>query len=265
MQCRLNQQGFLRWCVAFLLTLTLWSLGGGAIAAPHILATNPVSNRIPKDVAPLATGREVFETAYNERYTWDENFPGYQAEVSVNDGGKIEQGLVRVTPDLEVSVLNISDKDIRDLVKEQLQMEVIHRKSVPFDRRHENSTFELEEIDELGAAKIKEMGEKSNPSYKVQDNQIVQVNRSFDDVALTVDVVGTIKTPEGFLPIHTQTVYRDADTGEILQQNDVRDFYEKIGGYYLLTNRTIRRSKEGNPELQLTPDTTIRFNDVQPL
>lgn len=265
MHLQFNPQRLLLWSVSLILIFAL-SLGEAAIAVPPSLATVPVSNKVPLDRAPLATGREVFEKAYDRRYTWDEDFPGFQAEVSVNHNGKEEHGLVRITPpDLKVSVLNISDPEIREIVDNQLKMEVVHRKRVPFEVLHANQTFEIKGLDEKGAAEIKENGEDSNSSYKVQDNQITQVNRVFGDVAVTVDTVGTIKANDGYVPIHTQSVFRDAQTGDVLEKHDVRDFYEKIGGYYLLTNRTIRRSAEGNPEMKLTPDTTIRFNDIQPL
>lgn len=266
MHWKLKKQGFVLWSLSLIVSFALWTLAGWATAAPAAIAVSPVSNKLTSDIVPIASGREVFQDAYEQRYTWDEDFPGYQAEVSVSDRGKLEQGLVRIAaPDLKISVLNIEDEDIRDLVKAQLQMEVVHRKSVPFEVLHADRTFKIEDTDRLGAAIIKEIGDDAESSYKVQDNQITEVNRLFGDVAVTVDTVGTIKTPDGYLPTHTKSVFRNAKTGEIIEKDDVRDFYEKIGNYYLLTNRTIRRTTEGDPELKVTPDTTIRFNDVQPL
>ncbi|NET89200.1 MAG: DUF3386 family protein [Kamptonema sp. SIO1D9] len=97
------------------------------------------------------------------------------------------------------------------------------------------------------------------------NNIITQVNRKLGDIAVTVDTLGTAKNPEGYLVTHFQTIFRDANTGEILEREDVRDFHEKIGRYYLLTNRTIRYAEKDNPEAKPTADTSIRINDIQPL
>ena len=187
------------------------------------------------------SARDVFRIAYENRYTWDEQFPGYTAIMSVNDDGEIYQGMVRVKPDLSVEVINIENPDIRMLLENQLKMEVIHRRRVPFDKMHRNNSFLLVGTDDAGASIVKEVGDEMDSYYKVKDGTIAQVNRRFDDnIAVTVDTLGTNETPDGYLTSHFQATFRDALTGEILEQDDVRDIHEKIGNYYVLTNRTIQ-------------------------
>lgn len=185
--------------------------------------------------------------------------------MSVNHKGELHQGTVRVKPDLSVEVIGIDKEDVRQLITNQLKMEVIHRRRVPFEKLHGNNRFELEGTDESGALKIREIEDEKDSRYKVKDNMITQVNRQLGEVAVTVDTLGTAQTPEGYLVTHFQTKFRNPQTGEVLEKQDVRDVHEKIAKYYLLTNRTIRRSKQGNLEDKLTADTSIRFNDIQPL
>ncbi|MFW6360034.1 MAG: DUF3386 family protein [Chroococcales cyanobacterium] len=237
--------------------LLLWSL-------TVIVAIASVRLGWPKN-AIAQSAREIFRAAYENRYTWETDFPGYAAEVSINDFGILDQGLVRVKPDLSVEVLNIKDDDRRELIANQVKMEIIHRKSVPFEERHGEDTYELEGTDATGAYKIREKGTDGEAYYKVKNNIITQVNRTLGDLAVTVDTLGTTNTPDGYLVSHFQTVFRNPNTGEILQKQDVRDFHEKISKYYLLTYRAIREVEEGNPEAKPTPDLLIRFNDIQPL
>ncbi|MBZ8180961.1 DUF3386 family protein [Oscillatoria salina] len=216
-------------------------------------------------IAYAASAEELFRTAYENRYTWDKKFPGFSGEVSINHEGILDQGIVRISPDLEVEVINIDNENLRELITNQIRMEIIHRRRIPFAKAHENDTFQLAETEPSGAATIVEIGDKMNSYYQVKDNIITQVNRKLGDIAVTVDTLGTAKNPEGYLVTHFQTIFRDANTGEILEREDVRDFHEKIGRYYLLTNRTIRYAEKDNPEAKPTADTSIRINDIQPL
>lgn len=202
-----------------------------------ILATFTLGFSYP---AYAISARDAFRTAYQNRYTWDEQFPGYTAELSVNYDGELYQGMVRVKPDLSVEVIDNRYPDIRMLLENQLKMEVIHRRRVPFDKMHGNNSFILVGTDDAGASIVKEVGDEMDSYYKVKDGAIAQVNRRFDDdIAVTVDTLGTNKTPAGYLTSHFQATFRDAVTGEILEQEDVRDVHAKIGNYYVLTNRTI--------------------------
>lgn len=245
---KLNRQHF--WIWGLLLAVLSWSWGQGAIAAP----TSDLS------------ASDLFRQAYESRYTWDEDFPGYTAEVSVNYRGNLDQGLVRVEPDLTVSVNNLEDEEVAEMIQGQLQMEAIHRRSVPFDRLHGEHQFKLDGQEETGAINIEEIaGDRPESYYQVKDKKITQVNRVFGEIAVKVDTLGTTDTPAGYLVSHFQTFFYNANTGDLLQRQDVRDFHEKIGNYYLLTNRTIRYAEDENPEDKLTADVFIRFNDIQPL
>ena len=236
--------------------LPVWSLS--LVLAIALFNTSIVSP------ARADSAEAAFRSAYENRYTWDEQFPGYQAEVSINYFGALDQGIVKVKPDLSVEVINIEDEEIREFIANQLKMEIIHRRQVPFDQVHGDNRFELEGTDNNGAMGIREIGEGID-AYKVKDDMITQVNRTFGDVAVTVDTIGTTKTPQGYLVAQFQTTYKDPETGEVLEKEDVRDDHQKISRYYLLSSRDIRYAESGNPAAKQTYDVRLDFNDFQPL
>lgn len=233
--------------------------GGSVLIAIALLLFGASPNAI------ALSANQAFQSAYEHRYTWDNRFPGYSAEVSLNYQGTLDQGIIRVNPDLSVEVMNLDTDEIREFVKSQLQMESIHRRSLPFEQLHSNHQFELEGADETGALKIRELGDDKISFYKVKNDIITQVNRTMGDIAVTVDTIGTAKTPLGYLVTQFQTTFRDAETGEVLERQDVRDFHEKIGNWYLLTYRAIRNTSNSDPGAKLTPDIILRFNSIQPL
>ncbi|MGK7873703.1 MAG: DUF3386 domain-containing protein [Xenococcaceae cyanobacterium] len=229
-----------------------------------ILAIASLTLGLP-NIARASSAGEAFRAAYENRYTWDEQFPGYSAEVSINYQGELDRGIVRVKPDLSVEVINIDEEEVRQFIANQLRMEVIHHRRIPFEVLHRQNRFDLEGTDENGALKIREVGDEMDSYYKVQDRVITQVNRILGNMAVTVDTIGTNKTPEGYLVSQFQTTFRDGQTGEVLQKEDVRDVREKIGNYYLLTSREIRITVEDNPGAKLDADWLIVFKNIQPL
>ncbi len=264
MQQRLKRR-FFSWRLTEILIISLTqclAITSLTLGVPNIAYAQSTSAVSPNQT-PTVSAVDAFRTAYENRYTWDEKFPGYSVEVSIDYEGKLVQGIARIKPDLSVEVMNINNKEVRELITNQLRMEVIHRRRIPFEKLHGQNSFELEGKDESGALKIREMEGDRESRYKVQDRVITQVNRQFGDVTATVDTLGIAKNPEGYCVTHFQTTFRDAKTGALIEKQDVQDVHEKIGNYYLLTSRTIRSTKQSNSEDKLTTDTLIRFNNIK--
>jgi hypothetical protein len=259
--------------------LLITGMGQSAIAAPLPPNTSPAASSpaassqvasdqvvlIAQNTAAATDAEGIFRDAYEKRYTWDDQFPGYQAEVSVRWGEAVDQGLVFVGPNGSVEIKNIEDDDTRQLIQQQLQMEIIHRQDRPFADAHRDRSFDLADTNEPGAVIVQEIGDPQQSSYKIKNHKIAQVHRVMGDVSVLVNTLGWISPPEGYLPSHFQVEFRDVSTDELLEQDDVRDFHEKIGSYYLLTRREIRTSSALLPPEQPLADIWIRFNDIQPL
>jgi hypothetical protein len=259
-------QQLIGWSISALLALAVglsWPIAAGAAPPDNTLPENASQALIADASRP--TARQVFEDAYDHRYTWDENFPGYQAEASVTHLGELDHGIVRVMPDLTITLTNFENEVVEDIVRAELEMEAVHRQRVPFAERHQQQSFEFIPEDDEETAHIRESGTGFVAYYKVRDRKVVQVERVLGDVAVTVNTLGWITPPEGYLPAHFQVFFKDPESGEILQQRDVRDFHEKIGGYYLLTKRGIRIGEKLGAREKPLADTWIRFNDIQPL
>ncbi len=100
------------------------------------------------------SARDLFRSAYQNRYTWNSEFPGYTAIVEIKQGEENYKGRIRLNPDLSVEVTGIDNKDARQAVENQLAMIAVHRRQVPFEIAHKNSTFKLGATDRTGAVEI---------------------------------------------------------------------------------------------------------------
>ncbi len=160
---------------------------------------------------------------------------------------------------MSVEVSGIDKEEARQAVENSLRMISVHRRQVPFEQEHKNSTFRLGATDRNGAVEIFEQGDKTQADYKVLQGQLIQVNRLLGDTAVTVDVLDSEKTPEGYLPTRYRTTFHQPQTKEVVGVEESEDIYKKIGNYYLLTREEIRDFEKG----QLTNTAEFEYSDIQ--
>lgn len=206
------------------------------------------------------SARELFRKAYENRYTWNSNFPGYTAKVELKLGKKDYKGRVRVNRDMSVEVADINNKDARQIVENQLGIIAVHRRRVPFEAAHKNNTFKFGKIDKTNNyVEIIEQGDKEAEAYyKLSDQKIMQVNRLLGPHSVTVNVLNTEVTPQGYLATRYQTIFRQPQTKQVLLEEESKDFYKKVGEYYVLSHQVLHGSEEGQPI-----DTELKFSDIQ--
>lgn len=211
------------------------------------------------DLTSAISARNLFRSAYQNRYTWDSQFPGYTATVEIRQGEENYQGRIRLNPDLSVEVTGIDDKNARQAVENQLAMIAIHRRQVPFEVAHKNSTFKLGATDRTGAVEIFQQAENTKANFKVLRQQILQVNRNLGPHSVTVDTLDTELTPEGYLATHYRTIFRNPQDNQVAGEMESEDTYKKIGGYYVLTRQIINMSEQGK-----RTTTELNFSDITP-
>ena len=219
------------------------------------------------------TAQDLFRAAYENRYTWDADFPGYGASVTLRSGDMTHRGQVQVNADSTFKVLNIADRvlNIADKVlniadeaaqrqiKSQLWEITIHRVRHSFAETHGNNTFALGETDETGAVEILVSGAAMGNRYKVRDNTVCFVHRQIRDVVVNIHTFDTLTTDRGYLSTGYRSLYLDPNTGTAKGPETVfEDTFEAVGGYYLLTRRLIRTTANDSPQV-----TEIEFSNVR--
>lgn len=83
-----------------------------------------------------STARDLFKAAYENRYTWDSNFPGYSANVQIKQGDEVYNGKICINRDLSVDVEGMEDETVKESVYTQLRDIVTHRKRSQFEQAH---------------------------------------------------------------------------------------------------------------------------------
>lgn len=210
-------------------------------------------------MAEQTKARELFRAAYENRYTWDKNFPGYTADVRLTRGDETYTGKVRVNPNLSVEVLDVLNEEAKQEIIGQLREIAIHRVRRSFEDTHGKNTFSLGETDPSGAIEILLGGQSEGDRYKVRNREVCMVHRHIHGIVVTINTFSSHHTGEGYLSHRYDSVYHDPKTGEQkAPQTDFEDNYEKVGNYFILTQRIIASAEDED-----APTTEFSFSNVK--
>lgn len=212
------------------------------------------------------SARELFRAAYEHRYTWDENFPGYSADVQLKQGEETYNGKIKINRDLSVEVTGIEDEQVQESVYTQLRDVVTHRKRSQFDQAHGKNEFSLGNSDESGAVEILVKGDAMGSNYKVRGTEICQVSRVMGRMAFVIDTQESLDTGNGYVSTRYDVVFRNPQTNEVIRVLNFNDTFQQVGNYYLMTNQVVRSYENGDASgtgKALRTTTEFNFSNVK--
>jgi hypothetical protein len=205
------------------------------------------------------SAQDLFRAAYENRYTWDAQFPGYAADITYTQDGTVFTGQVRVTSDLKAEVLNIEDEAAQKAIHGQLWETAIHRVRRSFEDTHSKNTFSYGNTDETGAVEILMGGKAEGDYYKLHNNEVCLVHRHIHGVVVTINTFSSQNTGEGYLSHRYDSIYHDPQTNTQKGGKSLfEDNYEKIGAYWILNHRTIQTEAENGGVTQ-----DFSFSNIQ--
>ncbi|MBD2607676.1 DUF3386 domain-containing protein [Scytonema hofmannii FACHB-248] len=197
------------------------------------------------------SAQEFFQAAYENRYTWDKNFPGYTADITFKENDKVITGKIRINADLKAEVLDVQDEQAQKLIHGQAWEIAIHRVRRSFEDVHSTNTFSYGKTDETGAVEILLGGKCQGDGYKVRNNEVCFVHRLIHGTYVTINTFSSHNTGEGYLSHTYDSVYHDPKTGEQKGgRSEFTDEYEKVDNYFILNRREIRTQTEGQLSTQ---------------
>jgi Protein of unknown function (DUF3386) len=205
------------------------------------------------------SAQELFQAAYENRYTWEPNFPGYTATVELKQGNEIFTGKVSVKSNLSAEVTGIDNEEARNSIIGQLREVAIHRVRRSFAETHGKNTFSYGETDATGAVEILMGGKSEGDRYKLRNNEVCHVHRHIHGIMVTIDTFSSHDTGAGYLSHRYDSVYADPVTGEIKSDKIVfEDNYQAVGGFQILSQRIIEAVENGQPKT-----TEFNFSNIE--
>jgi Protein of unknown function (DUF3386) len=186
--------------------------------------------------------RELFQTAYASRYTWDENFPGYTADVELKQADAVYAGKIRINPDLIVEVTGIADEQVQGGILTQLTDLTIACQRINFEEVYDKYEFICGESDITDTVEILLKGDSMESKYQIRDREIYQISRTLGNTSAVFTYLQNFDTGEGYIRDRYDAIFRDVQTNQIIEHIKFTDSYDKIGKYYVMTHQVVQES-----------------------
>ncbi len=185
--------------------------------------------------------KEIFRKAYENRYTWKNDFNGYQGKCIFLINNDIYKGNFILGKDFKPHIQKIDDEKIVKSIASQLFEVCIHRVKREFQSVHSENNFNLVKSSESGI-EMSVSGKNEGDKYRVKNNCINMVYRKIHGTIIEIFVDEFIDTGSGFLSKRYTSQQIDPNT---LKPNSLKLEYEdrfiSIGAkdIWILNSRSI--------------------------
>lgn len=173
--------------------------------------------------------------AHQARSGWESGFPGFTAQVAATIDGDRLEGTVTVRPDGEVAV-DLPAGPAAEWVERQLASIAMHRMAGARER-YQASFADSETEHPLGRL-IRFHGGETHALYRIRDDSITEVHREMEGQRFTISVTAVDRTPEEkTLTRHFNVSYWDAESGDLVSNDDFHDDWTRLGAFDLPARR----------------------------
>ena len=195
--------------------------------------------------------KKIFQKAYEKRYTWNEDFNGYQGKsIFLVDNHRYEGEFV-LGKNFKPDIKKINDNKIVKLIGSQLFEVCIHRLKREFDSIHSENNFNFLKSSDMGI-EMKVSGKNDGDKYRVKDECINMVYRKIHGNIIEIFVKEFFDTGNGFLSKKYSSQQLDPISKLPKSQKfEYEDNFKKISsnGIWVLESRTIKSYNEKNKEI----------------
>ena len=206
------------------------------------------------NVAPGSDCRDAFRAAYENRYTWEPGFGGYQGRCVWQQGDRTVAGRFQVGADLKAKVEGIDDAAVEKAIASQLWEVAIHRVRRPFEQVHGANTFTAGDSSDEGL-EVLIGGKGDGDRYRIKDQVVTMVHRHIHGTVVTIHTGSTTDTGSGYLSRQYTSQYSDPSSGELKgPASQFEDTFVPLGEHnsWVLERRAVcTKDAEGNDALQV--------------
>ena len=142
--------------------------------------------------------KEIFQKAYEKRYTWNPDFSGYKGKCIFSVNNQFYEGKFSLGKDFKPEIQNIDDKEIGRRISSQLFEVSIHRVKREFEEIHSKNNFKLTKDSKSGIEMIVS-GKSEGDKYRVKNNCINMVYRKIHGIIIEIFVQEFFDTGSGYL------------------------------------------------------------------
>ena len=194
--------------------------------------------------------KEIFKKAYENRYTWKNDFHGYQGKCFFITKNNIHKGNFLLGKDFKPNIQNIEDEQVVNNIASQLFEVCIHRVKREFESVHSENNFNFLKKSENGIEMIVS-GKNKGDKYRVKNNCINMVYRKIHGIIIEIFVEEFLDTGIGSLSKKYSSQSIDPNTLKAKSQKlEYEDEFINIDeeDNWILNSRTIKYLNQNQEE-----------------
>jgi len=194
--------------------------------------------------------KEIFRKAFENRYTWKNNFKGYQGKCNLLINNNIYRGNFVLGKDFKPNIQKIEDEKVVKSIASQLFEVCIHRVKREFKSVHSENDFNLLQNSESGI-EMSVSGKNQGDKYRVKNDSINMVYRKIHGTIIEIFVEEFFDTGIGLLSKKYSSQQIDPDTLNVNSQKlEYEDEFVNVGqeDYWILNSRTIKYLNQNQEE-----------------
>ena len=194
--------------------------------------------------------KEIFRKAYENRYTWNNEFNGYNGKCIFSVNENIHEGEFSLGKNFRSTIQKIEDEKIVKSISSQLFEVCIHRVKRDFKSIHSENNFNLLKNSKSGI-EMSVSGKNQGDKYRVKNDCINMVYRKIHGTIIEIFVEEFLHTGIGSLSKKYSSQQIDPDTLKAKSQKlEYADEFINIGeeDYWILNSRTIKYLNENQEE-----------------
>ena len=194
--------------------------------------------------------KEIFRKAYENRYTWKDEFNGYKGKCIFFAKNRIYEGEFLLGKDFKPEIKNIDDERIKKSIASQLFEVCIHRVKREFHSIHSENNFNFLKSSKNGI-EMRVSGRNEGDKYRVKNDCINMVYRKIHGTIIEIFVEEFLDTGIGYLSKKYSSQSIDPDTLKAKSQKlEYEDEFINIDEEYhwILNSRTIKYLNQNQEE-----------------
>ena len=142
--------------------------------------------------------KKVFQKAYENRYTWPENFNGYKGNCILKENNHTYYGAFIIDKNFQLQINDIDEKEVVKKISSQLFEVVVHRVKKSFGEIHSKNYFQYLGHSDKGI-ELQVSGKNNGDKYRVKDGNINMVFRKIHGIIIEIFVEDFFDTGNGVL------------------------------------------------------------------
>lgn len=184
----------------------------------------------------------LLSSARKHIYHWPRHFQGFQAALHYVEDGTAHEGLFTASESRRIQVQWSEEFDHRWL-RFQLEELISHREAPERSKLASKTGCELGDEDPIFGRKVVFLGDKMNSFYRLKDNRIAQIGRSYGNITFVINIdshfnFGTIAGPLYAAGNYT-AFYWNRETGQLTKTETYRDSYATLKGIAIPRERQV--------------------------